>query len=112
MDPIKVSKFYSNIDMQRTLSNDIISINFGRKNISPSPRVSDPFSHWLLQTQRVSIDSLGTDVYFTGSQGEKNPLCFLLPSLFEYYEEEQRDHSMYWYYFKLKWITVLKRITE
>lgn len=94
MDPIKVSKLYSNIDMQRTLSNDIISINFGRKNISPSPRVSDPFSHWLLQTQRVSIDSLSTDVYFTGSQGKE--ISSLLPAAFsEYYEEEQRDHSKY-----------------
>ena len=64
--------------MQKGLSNYIIQTNFGRNDIAPSPRVRDPFSHWLSETQRLSIDSLGTDVYFTRSQGKKNPLCFLL----------------------------------
>lgn len=92
MDAIKVSKLYSNINIQRTLSNGITSINFSRRNIAPSPRKNDPFSHWPLETQRISIDSVGTDVHFTGSQG-RNPLCFLLPFLFQYYKEKQRDHS-------------------
>ena len=65
----------------------MIVINFHKKNITSSPRENDPFSHWLLEIQRTSMDNVGTDVHFTGSQG-KSHLRFLLPFLFKCYKEE------------------------
>jgi len=52
----------------------MVSINFGKKNITSSPRENDPFSYWLSKIQRRSMDSVGIDVHFTGSQGKMSSL--------------------------------------